>query len=209
MTGTSLEPKDEGRFDVIVVGAGAAGSCAAIAAARMGARTALIQNRPVLGGSSSIELGVGISGAGTRRVNSRESGIIEEAGRIRARFDFPKMSEPFRLLAEKEESLTVFVNRHVFAVEMSDEKTIAAVRAMDTLTGEISIYRATQFLDCTGDGWVGFYAGAKLDDPAGLLEGSGAKLRHVKVRSVEAVDDDAIRGLLEAALAERRAALGR
>lgn len=59
--------------------------------------------------------------------------------------------------------------------------------------------------------WVnlGFYAGAELDDPAGLLEGSGAKLRHVKVRSVEAADDDAIRGLLEAALTERRAALGR
>ena len=59
--------------------------------------------------------------------------------------------------------------------------------------------------------WVnlGFHAGAELDDPAGQLEGSGAKLRHVKVRSVEAVDDDAIRGLLEAALTERRAALGR
>ena len=59
--------------------------------------------------------------------------------------------------------------------------------------------------------WVnlGFHAGAELDDPAGQLEGSGAKLRHVKVRSVEAADDDAIRVLVEAALTERRAALGR
>ena len=59
--------------------------------------------------------------------------------------------------------------------------------------------------------WVnlGFYQGAGLPDPAGLLEGTGARLRHVKVRSVEAAETASIRALIEAALAERRAALGR
>ncbi len=59
--------------------------------------------------------------------------------------------------------------------------------------------------------WVnlGFYQGARLPDPAGLLEGTGARLRHVKVRSVEAAETAPIRALIEAALAERRSALGR
>ena len=72
------------------------------------------------------------------------------------------MSEPFRLAAEKEQSLTVYTNRHVFAVDMQDGKTIGAVRAVDTLTGAITTYRGRMFIDCTGDGWVGFYAGAEL-----------------------------------------------
>jgi hypothetical protein len=59
--------------------------------------------------------------------------------------------------------------------------------------------------------WVnlGFYQGATLPDPAGLLEGTGARLRHVKVRSLQDADRPAVRALVAAALAERRAALDR
>lgn len=59
--------------------------------------------------------------------------------------------------------------------------------------------------------WVnlGFYVGAELADPEGLLEGTGARLRHVKVRSLEESDAPAVRALVVAALAERREALGR
>jgi len=59
--------------------------------------------------------------------------------------------------------------------------------------------------------WVnlGFYQGAVLSDPKGLLEGSGKKLRHVKVRSVEDAGRPELRTLVDAALAERREALGR
>jgi len=160
LTGLSLEPKPGGEFDVIVVGAGAAGNCAALAAARMGAATALIQDRPVLGGNASVELGVPINGAASRHPNARESGIIEELGRVKARFGHPKMSEAFRLAAEAEPNLSVFLNQHVFAVEMKNDRLIEAVQAVDTLTGEITVYRAGQFIDCTGDGWVGFFAGA-------------------------------------------------
>ncbi|MEZ4322320.1 MAG: DUF1801 domain-containing protein [Myxococcota bacterium] len=46
---------------------------------------------------------------------------------------------------------------------------------------------------------LGFYEGASLPDPAGLLEGTGAKLRHVKVRSVEQARSEAIRALITAA----------
>jgi hypothetical protein len=59
--------------------------------------------------------------------------------------------------------------------------------------------------------WVnlGFYMGATLPDPAGLLEGTGKKLRHVKVRSLEEAGRPEIRSLIEQALAERRQALNR
>lgn len=55
---------------------------------------------------------------------------------------------------------------------------------------------------------LGFYHGALLGDPSGLLEGTGKKLRHVKVRSVEAVGSFKIIKLLESAITERKKALG-
>ncbi len=58
--------------------------------------------------------------------------------------------------------------------------------------------------------WVnlGFYQGVDLADPEGLLEGTGAKMRHVKVRSVEEARQAAVKALVEGAL-ERRKASGR
>ena len=56
---------------------------------------------------------------------------------------------------------------------------------------------------------LGFWHGAGLADPAALLEGTGKKMRHVKVRTVEEAGSEAVRDLIGAALAERRAALGR
>lgn len=51
---------------------------------------------------------------------------------------------------------------------------------------------------------LGFYQGASLPDPEGLLEGTGKKLRHIEVRSLDDIDRPAITGLIEAALQERR-----
>ena len=57
--------------------------------------------------------------------------------------------------------------------------------------------------------WVnlGFYKGAALPDQGGLLEGTGAKMRHVKVRDLAAAEAPDLRALIIAAVAERRAAL--
>lgn len=59
--------------------------------------------------------------------------------------------------------------------------------------------------------WInlGFYQGAGLPDPDGLLEGTGKKLRHVKIRDAGEVDDQGIIALIRAALAERKQALGK
>jgi hypothetical protein len=56
---------------------------------------------------------------------------------------------------------------------------------------------------------LGFYHGASLVDPEGLLEGTGKRLRHVKLRSVEETAQTALRQLIEKALADRREAPGR
>lgn len=162
LTGRSLEPEAVGEFDVIVVGAGVAGSCAALAAARHGAKTALIDDRPVPGGNASSELGVPISGASCCHPNARESGIVEELLGLKARYGYPRMSGPIRRAVDAEPNLQLFLNQRVVDVEMADENTIRAAKAMHTMTGEYSLYRGRVFIDCTGDGWVGFYAGAQF-----------------------------------------------
>ena len=47
---------------------------------------------------------------------------------------------------------------------------------------------------------LGFARGTELHDPAGLLEGTGKRLRHVKLRSLEDVDRSALRALLHTSL---------
>jgi len=56
---------------------------------------------------------------------------------------------------------------------------------------------------------LGFWHGVGLADPEGLLQGTGKKMRHIKVRSVDHAISPAVRSLIAAALAERRSALGR
>jgi hypothetical protein len=51
---------------------------------------------------------------------------------------------------------------------------------------------------------VGFFQGAGLEDPAGLLQGTGRVMRHVKLRPGDAADEPALRALIEAACADMR-----
>ncbi len=55
---------------------------------------------------------------------------------------------------------------------------------------------------------LGFYHGASIASTGSLLEGTGKSLRHIKVRSVEMAESDAIKAVLLAAMEERRTALG-
>jgi len=55
---------------------------------------------------------------------------------------------------------------------------------------------------------LGFYYGAELADPEGLLEGTGKNLRHIKVREVEEVAQPALRHLVQSSLEERKKGLG-
>ncbi|MGE0040426.1 MAG: DUF1801 domain-containing protein [Vicinamibacterales bacterium] len=52
---------------------------------------------------------------------------------------------------------------------------------------------------------VGFFRGAELADPAGLLEGAGKRMRHVKVGPARDVEPAALAALIAAAYADMRA----
>ena len=54
---------------------------------------------------------------------------------------------------------------------------------------------------------LGFFKGATLNDPSSLLEGTGKALRHIKVHTLEMVDNENIRDLIQQAVAERTATL--
>lgn len=65
-------------YDIVVCGGGMAGLCAALAAARGGAKTCLVQDRPVLGGNSSSEIRVTVHGSACHHHYAREVGILSE-----------------------------------------------------------------------------------------------------------------------------------
>ena len=76
----TAERFQEAHYDVIVVGGGMAGVCAALASARKGVNTALINARPVLGGNASSEIRIHISGAdqSLKQPDYAEGGILYE-----------------------------------------------------------------------------------------------------------------------------------
>lgn len=64
------------------MGGGIAGCCAAISAARLGCKVALIQNRPVLGGNNSSEVRVGLSGKIAQKPYTNLGNLLDELGSV-------------------------------------------------------------------------------------------------------------------------------
>ena len=161
--GLPMEVQEGGDYDVIVAGGGPAGVPAAIACAREGVKTLLIQDRPMLGGNASPEIGITMDGAMADHLYARESGIAEEIRRLRDADPsyFGDWSRAMEKLASAEEKLTIVYDRHVMDVEKKDDATIAGVTALDIRTLCRYHYTGRIFVDCTGDGWLGYYAGAK------------------------------------------------
>lgn len=74
--------QDKGDYDLVVVGGGMAGICAAISAARYGCKVALIQDRPVLGGNNSSEVRVGLSGLIRKPPYPELGNLVEQVGPV-------------------------------------------------------------------------------------------------------------------------------
>ena len=156
--------------DIVVVGGGLAGVSAAVAAARLGRRVALINNRPVLGGNSSSEVRVWVCGAtahGNQRW-ARETGIIGELYRenqYRNPDGNPIYWDDVVLDAvRREPNITLFLNTEVVDASAEGPDDARRVRSVTgwTLGSEIrTTFRAPVFLDCTGDGLVGALVGAR------------------------------------------------
>ena len=161
--GLDFGVQDGGRYDVIVAGGGPGGVPAAIAAARMGMKTLLLHNRPMLGGNAGTEAGITMDGAGVAHINARETGIAEEIRRLRDRDPsfLGDWTRAMETLTAAEENLTVLCNQHVCQAEMDSEHHIRGVVAQNIQTLCRTRFEATVFIDCTGDGWLGYYAGAK------------------------------------------------
>lgn len=162
--GEDYRVKEGGTFDVIVAGGGPGGVPAAIAAARHGAKTLLLQNRSVLGGNGSAEVGITFDGAAVAHIYSRETGIAEEIRRLRdADPNFAgDWGRAMAKLCMAEPNLTVICDTHVYNAEMADEETIKGVEAINIRTLQKIHFEGKIFIDCTGDAWLGYYAGAKM-----------------------------------------------
>lgn len=152
--------------DVCVVGGGMAGFCAALAAARHGAKVVLMHDRPVLGGNASSECRVHICGADRHNhvKNLRETGILEEV-RLEnlARNPNRVFSLWDALLYEKarfQEGLTLLLNCSCHAAEM-DGPRIASVTGWQLTTETRHRVAARVFIDCSGDGTLAPLSGAE------------------------------------------------
>ncbi len=124
-----MNPK-EAYFDVIVCGGGLAGFCAAIAAARGGSKTCLLQDRPVLGGNASSEIRVTIHGSACHHSHARESGIVGELLNAQSRSNHVRHIENGSTnsmqdmamydMAQQEANLTLMLNTRLCDVQLED-----------------------------------------------------------------------------------------
>lgn len=162
--GLPEKPTDGGNFDVVVVGGGYGGTGAAISAARMGCKVALVQNRAVLGGNGSSEVRVWAMG-GIRRGLYPQLGEIVEEFQDQAKLS-PGTYEEFgddkkEKLVRDEENISLFFNHHMTGVEKEGAK-ITAVVALDVKTGQRRRFSGKFFCDATGHAFVAHLAGADV-----------------------------------------------
>ena len=154
-------------FDFIVVGGSPGGLSAALIASRFGLKTAIIHNRPVLGGNASSEIGVssnitGAFGMGYNR-HMRETGIVEEI-KLKAFFEvYPHIESMienvyYDLAMRESEKLTLFLNTDAYRVDTAGRR-ITGIQARQIGSEREFYFTAPFFADCSGDGFVAFEAG--------------------------------------------------
>lgn len=152
----NIQPQLE-KFDLVVVGGGIAGCAASIAAAEQGLKVALIHDRPVLGGNASSEIRVhtlGIHGKFERILQLIDTEHYTN-GSDEADKDQKKRTENMA----KFQNISQFLDYRVFTANTTSAK-INYVDAQNTSNGKIIRFEAPLFVDCTGDGWIGYWAGA-------------------------------------------------
>ena len=155
----------EASFDIVVIGGGFSGVCAAIAAAREGARVAIVHNRPVFGGTGSSETRMHIVGANchSSKPNLRETGILEEIllenKRRNPYANFPIFDMIVWEKVTTEPNITAFLNTNIDDVVMNGTSITAVIGHQNTTETQWTI-RGKIFIDATGHGTVGVMAGA-------------------------------------------------
>ncbi len=158
------------QYDVVVCGGGLAGVCAAVAAARGGARTALVQDRPVLGGNSSSEVRVTPHGAAAFHAYARETGILSELLIEERAINHEEIFENgwtnsvwdmvIYDLVQRTENLALYLNTSIQGVALEGVNLTLVECRVGNAEVDLSL-AAKVFIDCTGDGLVAAEAGCE------------------------------------------------
>ncbi len=153
------------QYDVVVVGSGPAGICAAVSAARLGARTALIERYGTLGGNltnGAVAPILGSVSKGTLRdelvdrlgvPDSDETGITQQT------HDF-EMAKRVLIDFAHEAGVKIYLQTPVVDTITDDKKITGIVISQKT---GMKIIRAKCFVDASGDGDVAYFAGAEYE----------------------------------------------
>jgi hypothetical protein len=149
-------------YEVCVVGGGIAGVCAAISAARNGAKTALIQDRPVLGGNASSEVRMWICGAPGH--DNKEAGLVEE---LQLTNLFLNPGQNYHLWDQtlytkiiEEPLIDLYLNTSVIYTK-SENDSIQSIQAWQLTSQTWFHFNAKLFIDCSGDSILR-YCGAEF-----------------------------------------------
>ncbi len=147
--------------DFCVVGGGLSGMCAAIAAARHGAKVALMQDRPMVGGNASSEIRMHICGA--HGENNRETGIVEEI-ELENHYRNPLRNYSIwdSILYEKvrfEPNIALLLNCSCNSLEMDGDR-IVSLKGWQLTTETWHTVEADLYADCSGDSILAPLSGA-------------------------------------------------
>jgi hypothetical protein len=151
-------PKTTESVDLVVVGGGIAGCAASLAAEKQGLTVALIHDRLLLGGCASSEVRVhtlGVYGKGEAILKGIDSKHWPN-GSAEAIPDTLKRHKTM----DAAKGVKQFLGWRAYGTVM-DGNRIVAVDARHIETGETRRFKAPVFVDSTGDGWIGFWAGAE------------------------------------------------
>lgn len=155
------------KYDFVVIGGGMSGICAALAAARNGAKTALIHNRSVLGGNASSEVRIHISGASDsqKKPELEESGILYELMLDNKAqndwFSYPLWDAVLFNKVRFQQNLDLYMNTVMLDADC-EQSLITRVRCFQETTEKHLVLEAPLFADCTGNGTLGYFVGAEF-----------------------------------------------
>lgn len=176
-------PQQRLQAELLIVGGGLAGVCAALAAAHDGLDVVLIQDRPVLGGNASSEVRLWANGATSHMGNNnrwaREGGIIGEImeeNLWRNKEGNPVLFDMVLLdIVQAQPGVTLLLNTVVTDIEKSGRRLLS-VQAFNAINQTRYQVSATQFIDASGDGVLGYLAGAAHRVGAESVEEFGEKM---------------------------------
>ncbi len=156
--GIPTDPEKIMKYDLVVIGGGIAGCAASVAAAEQGLKVALVHDRPILGGNASSEIRVhtlGIYGKFERILKMLDTEHYPNGSPDAIKEDMKRHQN-----MEKYKNIDIYLNFRAYDANTQNQK-INSVDARHTSSGELIRFEAPLFVDCTGDGWIGYWAGAE------------------------------------------------